>query len=340
MRRRLFLVSGAVGSLAGYRQDLLAAAEEAGPPINSSVPQRDVARYGLPHYQHGSLEEFSIDSGSSGAVHTVTLGDRRDLPIDMLVDVTPGTPLVVWFNGAQDRTRSKLPVFVRPGAFTPSSASLLSINDPCLYLTPDLSLAWYAGATRLPLQRIIPKLLKRVTDYARPSKLVFAGGSGGGFAAMFYASLFQRSLAFVWNPQTDILSYNSRHVAAYAKAAFDFATLPTARRLLPNHVESAIAPLYRGAENNYVVYLQNSTDWQIQTQFKPFLADIGASAESIQQGLVKPWLYTFIGTWGNGHVSPPRKSTKAIITGLLQSRNDWPTALRHEVGPLLTAHLG
>jgi hypothetical protein len=203
-----------------------------------------------------------------------------------------------------------------------------------------LSLAWYAGAEHFPLQTIIPKLVGRVTDYARPNKLVFAGGSGGGFAAMFYASSFEGSLAFVWNPQTDVLSYNPRHVIAYAKAAFGFETLPAAKRLLPNHIRSAIAPLYVGPKSNYIVYLQNSTDRNIETQFTPFLYDIGANVHFAQRGLVKPWLYTFVGSWGNGHVSPPRGSTKAIITGLLASENDWPTVLHHEVGPLLNAHLG
>src|SRR5699024_565358 len=80
---------------------------------------------------------------------------------------------------------------------------------------------WYAGNQQQPdLQTSLIKIISKLADDLRTERLVFFGGSGGGFAAMFFSYHFPGSLALVFNPQTKIANYSKIATRAYAQKAF------------------------------------------------------------------------------------------------------------------------
>lgn len=281
---------------------------------------RSLQRWQNSATHYAGAAQFTKVTALSKGVHTVV---EQDLPIDLFADIRRGQPLAIIFNGRTVRTPEvKLPVFGGFGVLpTTAGVSRLCINDPSLYLAPDLALGWYAGSRLLKLQAILPKLIATVVRIARPSRVLFIGGSGGGFASLYYSRLVSGSLAAVWNPQTNILKYEAGAVARYASAAFGISTLDQAEQQLPALIDVDVAPCYVTPPGNFVLYLQNESDWHVEKHMKPFLA--GAGQPTPVPGLVRPDLYLHMGNWGNGHAVPSKEFMASLFGALASYQPGW-----------------
>src|SRR5699024_1872257 len=133
------------------------------------------------------------------------------------------------------------------------------VSDPSLVLDEDLMLAWYAGNSHQPnLQEILTDVLRKIAEDLESKKVVFFGGSGGGFASLYFAGQFENSLALVFNPQTNIAKYSERAVRAFAMKSFgvrEDTTAPLAH--LPPEVVTDVCELYKTPRRTTLVYLQN-----------------------------------------------------------------------------------
>ncbi len=274
---------------------------------------------------HKSVNAFTLDGVPASGWHTIAgLDANHEPPIDLFIDIRPGQPLVILFHGAQRRGVSNpLPIFVDASRFVPRTASVVCVSDPSLYLNEELQLAWYAGSERQRLQQILPQLLTKVRDFARPSRMLFAGGSGGGFAAAYYSSAFDESAALVWNPQTSILRYSSRHVALYGKVAFGFKSLSETRRRLEEFIGVDLAPRFSASAGSSLLYLQNRTDWHAEHQLAPFLKSLTGS-DALHSGRVDQRVRVHLGDWAEGHQPPPAKALRRAIERSLAPELPWP----------------
>src|SRR5699024_4027987 len=155
-----------------------------------------------------------------------------------------------------------LPVLSGLGISGAVDANRVFISDPSLVLDEDLMLAWYAGNHRQPnLQEVLTNIIGKIAQGLDSKKLVFFGGSGGGFASLYFASHFEDSLALVFNPQTDIAKYSERAVRDFAVKGFEVetdSTNPLAH--LPAEVVTDVCELYRIPRRATVAYLQNEKD--------------------------------------------------------------------------------
>src|SRR5690606_3863647 len=100
-------------------------------------------------------------------------------------------------------------------------------------------------------------ILEKIQAMLVPSRLIFWGGSGGGFASLYLSAIFPGSTAFVWNPQTSILKYEQEAVEQYGKTCFGCEELEDLQTALDGRVISDVASAYLHAENT-VIYLQNA----------------------------------------------------------------------------------
>lgn len=227
-------------------------------------------------------------------------------------------------------SNSRLPSFSGYNLLEQIDASYVCVNDPTLYLSESLNLAWYLGAKEVPAQSIIVRALQKIIDQEKPKRIIFVGGSGGGFAAMYYASFFPGSLALPWNPQTDIFNFTPESVSAYLKCAWDFdGTTEQARLLLKDTLDTDLFGRFnQPGVLNYLLYLQNSSDYHhIEFHLKPFLANLnirnpkrlitngGAFGDS---GFIK------ILDNGRGHIAPPFGYLVTLLRSLTQTPYDWP----------------
>ncbi|MFD4840006.1 hypothetical protein ACFWP0_21065 [Achromobacter sp. NPDC058515] len=301
---------------------------------------RSLDRWKTDSFMHAGLESFERVHGLFNGVHTIIEGGQ---PIDLYLDLKPGLPLAVMFTGAQDRSKVlTLPAFAGMGAVPAARMSRIFVSDPTLYLAKDLTLGWYGGSADLPLQAILPKIIGKVADYAESPQLVFGGSSGGGFASLYYSSLFPGSLAIAANPQTSLVNYYKGHVLRYASSAFGIPSIEAAMESLPNHLFSNLIDVYKRRPNNYIVYLQNINDaFHLQRHCHPFLEALGLNApeEILAAQLNSNFLLQFE-NWGPGHIGPKPDYWNALLTNLLNARVPWSDLFEsHSMGDLIATTL-
>jgi hypothetical protein len=251
----------------------------------------------------------------------------------VLLRLKRGRPLVFSFHGNTPRNPElKLPVFTGLNVTRELDASFVGLSDPALYLDPDLKLAWYAGSVGWNFQAEMKRVLRKIIAVAQTDDVVFFGGSGGGFASLYYSAAFPGSLALVWNPQTDIGAYNPPHVAEYGRVAFGLPDHASTTLALPTLTESNLARVYDGSVSNYVVYLQNNSDGHVVTHMRPFLASVGADIATVERGAdfngaIIPGVWLYLANWGDGHIPPTPAALTRLLTGIISAAGQWPALL-------------
>jgi len=236
------------------------------------------------------------------------------IPIDVLVSPGTSETTIFFFHGAIER-HFTLPVLSGLGISGGLHANRVFISDPSLALDYDLLLAWYAGNFKQPdLQQSLVRILKKIATSLQSKRVVFFGGSGGGFAALYFASHFSNSLALVFNPQTNIAKYSKRAVKDFTKKAFKVDTNdsdPVSQ--LPSKVISDLCEVYKTPRNTKIAYLQNLNDQtHIESHLLPFATEMHADNELLL--LKEPWQ--------EGH-SPPPKDLLTQVLNLAVSSDDW-----------------
>ncbi|MDD3054796.1 MAG: DUF6270 domain-containing protein [Aliarcobacter sp.] len=234
--------------------------------------------------------------------------------------------LMIFFNAAISRTeKTVLPIFSGASISENLDSNVLMINDPSLYLSNNLSLGWYLGNQYINLQKILLKIIKHIEKLVFPEKLIFFGGSGGGFASLYYSSYFKNSIAIVSNPQINILNYDQGSVERYFLSAFDIGSFNYENYkevLVKNGITWDVSELYKKSENK-IVYLQNIYDnHHIQKHLNSFLNknDLNLNIEQnhkIINMFENRLLLILARNWGKGHVGANKKFLFEILNYFL-----------------------
>ena len=281
---------------------------------------RSTERWNCETYAYSSTDEFCKASHFSYGIHTIFGGG---LPIDLHLDLKSNLPLVICLNGAlSSRDHSlKLPVFSGFGVLSPAEASIVRISDPILYTSTSIKHGWYAGAAGMLLIKDIFNILHKIIHEYKPTKVIFFGGSSGGFASLNISRLFKDSIAVVWNPQTDILKFAKEHVEEYARNAYGLPDFDACEKLLPAIVHTSIYKDYvKGENSNYVLYMQNLNDWHVRWHCKPFLNATGRKIEGeLSSQSLGTDFYLYIADWGSGHAPPPKDFQKRLMSYILNT---------------------
>ena len=295
------------------------------PDSDTIEAARSTARWGTPH-EHADLGAFLAATELPDGMHTIW---GEIAPIDFLARIKPGRPLILSFHDNTPRNPSvKLPIFTGLSLIKSLDASYVALSDPSLYLHPDLKLAWFAGGDGLELQRLLPEVLDKIIALSGASDVICLGGSGGGFAALYYSARISGSIAVAWNPHTDIIRYNPTHVAEYGAAAFGFETYEGTATHLGSFIETNLAATYAEAHDNMVLYLQNNSDGYVVTQMRPFLTSLGVDVGPLPKGtkingVVAEGLWLLLEDWGEGHVAPPAPALSALLAAIVSDPARW-----------------
>jgi len=261
--------------------------------------------------EFASTENFLAAKSVPAGISTIWV---NGLPIDLLVNPAESDTTIFFFHGTIER-HFTLPVLSGLGISGAVNANRVFVSDPSLVLDETLMLAWYAGNHHQPnLQEVLTNILRKIAESLGSKKVVFFGGSGGGFASLYFASQFENSLALVFNPQTDIAKYSERAVRDFAKKSFGVeseTTNPLAN--LPSEVVTDVCDIYTIPTPATVAYLQNQKDTvHVETHLGPFLDSLHAETDLLL--LKEPWR--------DGH-SPPPKQLLSQVLDLAASSADW-----------------
>ena len=263
---------------------------------------RDLAKWEQKNYEFKNVESFLETDDVFDGIYSIAYPDAF---LDMNFYRKQSETLVIFFNAAIGRTsQTVLPAFSGMSAVNTLNANILMLSDPVLYLSPNLSLGWFAGSKYIPLQIDLPKILLKFISCLDAKKVILFGGSGGGFATMYYASFIKNSIAVVANPQTDIFAYDKGSVERYMEAAWFSNNFPKGK----NGFESQVAARY--FQGSYrLIYMQNINDTHhLNKHLRPFLDQIGRDAilgDFFQ--LIDERSCLILGNgWGQGHAAPPK----------------------------------
>lgn len=252
---------------------------------------------------YASLAQFL---GAERVPSGITTIEDGTVPIDLLISPGKNSTTICFFHGAIENDFI-LPVLSGLGISGGSEANRVFISDPSLVLDDELMLSWYAGNVFQPdLQSKIVQILDKVFASLGSERLVFFGGSGGGFAALYFAQEFPEARAIVFNPQTNIAHYQPRAVRSYVEKAFRLETNnnPNPLASLPSSVVTDVCTLYAKHSESRVIYLQNSNDlFHVESHLLPFLQSRSPELELLV--LCQPW--------AEGHSPPP----KSLLTQVL-----------------------
>ncbi|MCA8199654.1 hypothetical protein LGM71_01110 [Burkholderia sp. AU33545] len=280
---------------------------------------RDAARY--PPKVWASISEFLSATTLQNCAHIIPV---NDLLIEFLLVDRRSPALFCFLHGNAPRSDVfKLPVFSGVSMMNDVNSSVLIFSDPALLLDPDLTLAWHVGTSTTPLQYLYELVTEKVRSVLAPERLVFWGGSGGGFASLYLSTRFADSTAFVWNPQTSILAFEEMAVRNFGRVCFGTEDLGTLRERLE---KVAVADLWRvyPSDRNRVVYLQNFTDWHTESHLKPFLSNSNFRDVRGTEfwGWLEDRLFLHLGSLAQGHEPPPKEAINAFLVRLAHSGPD------------------
>lgn len=209
------------------------------------------------------------------------------------------------------------------------SAPMIAVADPLLACDPDLPIGWYTGLPHTNTQKVITRILAHISSVAH-KPLLLIGGSGGGFAAIFYSSMLgdttrtgsrtaAKSSAFVWNPQISITRYS--YVHPYLEVMFPQSAKARGEEAQKLLGEAGIThDLTNIPPPTQLLYIQNKSDSaHINGHTKPYIKAHGFAETQDGQFQRSESQSISIVDYAEGHAPLPRKTTRHII-GVLKKR--------------------
>ena len=229
--------------------------------------------------------------------------------LDVYVEDKEAETTIVFFHAAMGLDGLTLPVFTGRNLMEGIEANAIYLSDPSLEF--GLGLGWYAGDSDRPLQQDLPRVLgSLISRFSKHKHLVFFGASGGGFASLFYGSLFSGALSVCVNPQVNIFRYLPGAYEPYLEACW-----PEERITSGEFVSDVSVQYCGGRAGNTVLYLQNLGDAShIRDQLLPWL-------EKEPQREVEFFLH--LGQWGKGHRAPSVAVLKPLLETAIAARGNW-----------------
>lgn len=300
-----------------------------------SNPYKDLSPWGLSVYQCVNIHDAINGGLTSDGIYQISLGG--DCVLDVLVQnmefVNSANCVLIGLNGAVTQREIKKGPFFSGTSITKNiGVPSISISDPTLDLDGKVGLAWYAG------NEIVPDLPKQIATiingFASKHHLkpILFGGSGAGFAALNISPhLNVPHLAVVWNPQTRIVKYFARFVEKYLKSGFPklWAKMynKSAYTSSSSDREAFLSSVLNSSGTSHsldasclnrqgqVVFLQNRDDWHVEVHADPFLKALGPWQRAGPASFIDKHksVGAVFGSWGDGHVPPPRKVVYAAL---------------------------
>ncbi|WP_312531284.1 hypothetical protein [Paracoccus sp. (in: a-proteobacteria)] len=186
--------------------------------------------------------------------------------------------LVIHFHGSVDREKRVPPIFSPTLPVKGAQPSQLSISDPAMLEPGNFRLGWYTGQPGFPMQQLLLDVIQKAADHLGADRLIFVGGSGGGFASLYYSWHFPGSVALVAVPQTRLTTYYGGQLRRFREELWPGVANT---RALSREICLDVCELYAKEVPNTVIYLQSAGDrFHLETQMAPFVSAVTSIKDS------------------------------------------------------------
>jgi pimeloyl-ACP methyl ester carboxylesterase len=229
------------------------------------------ARHEAPHYVWDIGETPDFTTEGERVRHDVVDATGTSLPLQSLLLRRPESrTLVVYLHGSLDRAKYETPRFERLGSLQAIPHNLLFLADPTLLRAPALRIGWFIGTTNDNVTDRYAEHIRAAVAQLSIDRLVLAGASSGGYAAIALAPRLPNALALAFSPQVNVGRYGAAWAKAFTTAAFpDYQSYSELEAAQGDRVD--LATLYRRTTGGRVWYVQNDgDDSHISAQMVPF----------------------------------------------------------------------
>lgn len=244
--------------------------------------------------------------------------DDYGFRFDMICNIKRNTDaLVVVMQSAVDRAKSEIPIFQRWKWADDFNASILVLNDPMLYLDKAMNGGWMMGNKEVDLIEICVNQIRKLIEQLNISteKVIFYGGSAGGFTALMMATVLKGSKAIVDIPQIDLERYNHLKQIEYA---FNKGFGTNSFSILKNLYKYRINVIERCKKYNNIpdfIYLINMNDTHhIEEHFLPFFDFVNTQKNKVSYSV---FTYNIWHMQRGGHFPLGRLPTTKIINNAI-----------------------
>ncbi|PRB72737.1 hypothetical protein [Arthrobacter sp. MYb213] len=171
-----------------------------------------------------SLDEFENAARGLIGIHSINLlnGNSVEIKINKAVFDSAYSSLIVLFGGAK-KIKDEIAWPGRAfGSFLDEDLPVVAVADSTLKELTELQLGWYTGKPGDSFKDSLTdvfKSLQRMLD----KEIIFAGGNGGGFAALEFGRKFKgRASVMTWDAHTDLYDAPPSLVKPFLGAVFGF----------------------------------------------------------------------------------------------------------------------
>ncbi len=258
----------------------------------------------------------------------------NEQPIQILIknsSLYSGVVMVGFHGAIEKRSKIEPPYFYFRGVSDSVGIPLISISDPSMNLSDAFNLAWYIGHHAQPfLQKFLAGFLDEFI-LASGARLVLAGGSGGGFAALSTQSLMKQcsmTTSFVWNPQIYAYDYNDGCTKKYLESCFPARVhnidLSAMRHsdlcALMKEVSLCEVGFHDAVDKcNRVIMINGYDQNHLRKHIRKYVS--AESFEYIDHNTLQfGQCIVHVGEWGRGHIGPPKQTVMQILSVLMDGR--------------------
>jgi hypothetical protein len=214
------------------------------------------------------------------------------------------------FHGAIDRKTRPIPSYPSSLPHFDGLAHQICVSDPSMLIGNSFNMSWYAGHAGFETQNLLKQIFAQIIDTLDTEKVIFMGGSGGGFAALYFSWHFPDSVCIATCPQTSIARYYKGHSNQYLAECWP--DVPNIKAL-SSVICTDLGSLYSQNVPNTVIYLQSAGDYfHFKNHLVPFLNEIDLNAKngrfilnngfwgklshggSVPPHAFRPWLQTIV----------------------------------------------
>ncbi|WP_156816108.1 hypothetical protein [Brachymonas chironomi] len=266
----------------------------------------DISSY-YPVHQHQTLNDFTGGIDKNGLHQVNGIGNPWHIYVKDCFQ--HDDCILVGFSGRVTLDGSmRPPYFSFRGVAEKTGLGLIAFADPSHNFHPDLSLCWYLG------NRVDGNIIQKIADILDEvielsgKRLLLAGGSGGGFAALnVHAQMKNRSRvrSFAWNPQTDITKYNNSVLRQYFRECFDAGISEVSGIVAFLKSEGYPYLLEKRKDLEQIILINGYDPAHLRNHVRRFFPEDDDDKNGI-----------FVGDWGIGHVPPGADVIVDVIKGM------------------------